>query len=143
MKSKLANSSITRERLMKTDQTTAAGPQPFQEFKARSYFDSLDGLRAISILMVLFHHVPRVAEWNWFYTLQENGRYGVSFFFVISGFLICTLFLREEEKTGRIDLPKFHARRALRLLPVYYVALFVQALLIFGLHQHTAEHQAL
>jgi peptidoglycan/LPS O-acetylase OafA/YrhL len=119
------------------------GPQSAVEFKARSYFDALDGLRALAIFLVLFHHVPRVEATHWLHTLQENGRYGVSYFFAISGFLICTLFLREEDRNGRIDLWRFYGRRAARLLPVYYVALLVQALLVFVLHQHTPEHQAL
>jgi len=108
-------------------------PQSFDAFRAKSYFDALDGLRAISILLVLFHHVPRYPVQHFLHTLQENGRYGVAFFFVISGFLICTLFLREEQKTGRIDLWKFYGRRALRLLPLYYVALCLQAVLVFRL----------
>ena len=118
-------------------------PQSFDAFRAQSYFDALDGLRAISILLVLFHHVPRYPVQHFLHTLQENGRYGVAFFFVISGFLICTLFLREEQKTGRIDLWKFYGRRALRLLPLYYVALCLQAVLVFGLRQYTPENQAL
>jgi len=118
-------------------------PQTFDAFKARSYFDALDGLRAISILMVLLHHVPRFSSPHFLNTLQENGRYGVAFFFVISGFLICTLLLREEEKAGKIDLWKFYGRRALRLLPLYYAALLLQTILVFGLKQYTPENQAL
>jgi len=116
--------------------------QSFEAFQAKSYFNALDGLRAVSILMVLLHHVPRFHQ-TWVRTLQENGRYGVAFFFVISGFLICTLFLREEEKTGKIDLWKFYGRRALRLLPLYYAALLLQAILVFALKQYTPENQAL
>jgi peptidoglycan/LPS O-acetylase OafA/YrhL len=119
-----------------------ANTRTFDAFKADSYFNGLDGLRAISILLVLLHHVPRFQS-NLICTLQENGRYGVSFFFVISGFLICTLLLREEEKTGGIDLGKFYGRRALRLLPLYYAALLLQAILVFGLGQYTRENQAL
>src|SRR5207244_5853804 len=88
---------------------SVSSTQEFDAFQANSYFNALDGLRAISILMVLLHHVPRFQH-NLIHTLQENGRYGVSFFFVISGFLICTLFLREERKTGKIDLWKFYGR---------------------------------
>ncbi len=117
--------------------------QSFDSFRARSYVNALDGLRAVSILLVLFHHVPRYSAQHFLHTLQENGRYGVSFFFVISGFLICTLFLREEEKTGRIDLWRFYGRRALRLLPLYYLALCLHAILVFGLGQYTLENQAL
>jgi hypothetical protein len=76
-------------------------------------------------------------------TLQENGRYGVGFFFVISGFLICTLFLREEAANGRIQLWKFYGRRALRLLPLYYAALLAQIILVFFLHQYSPENQQL
>src|SRR6185437_11499979 len=115
----------------------------FDDFQASSYFNALDGLRAVSILLVLLHHVPRYPAQHVLHTLQENGRYGVSFFFVISGFLICTLFLREERRTGRIDLWKFYGRRALRLLPLYYLVLCLQALLVFGLKQYTPENQAL
>jgi peptidoglycan/LPS O-acetylase OafA/YrhL len=114
----------------------------FDAFRASSYFSALDGLRAISILMVLLHHVPKLPSGP-LHTLQENGRYGVAFFFVISGFLICTLFLREEDKTGRIALGKFYGRRALRLLPLYYAALALQTLMVFGLKQYTPENQEL
>jgi peptidoglycan/LPS O-acetylase OafA/YrhL len=117
--------------------------QSFAAFKKNSYFKALDGLRAISILMVLFHHAPKYPAQHFLHTLQDNGRYGVAFFFVISGFLICTLLLREEEKNGRIDLWKFYGRRALRLLPLYYAALLVQAALVYGLKQYTPENQAL
>lgn len=115
----------------------------FDAFKGNSYFNALDGLRAISILMVLFLHVPKYPVGAFLRTLQQNGRYGVSFFFVISGFLICTLLLREEERTGRIDLWKFYGRRALRLLPLYYAALLAQTLLIFVFHQYSPADQVL
>ncbi len=85
--------------------------QSFEDFQANSYFNALDGLRAVSILMVLLHHVPQFQQ-GLARTLQDNGRYGVAFFFVISGFLICTLFLREEARTGRIDLWKFKTRNS-------------------------------
>jgi peptidoglycan/LPS O-acetylase OafA/YrhL len=115
----------------------------FSIFQKKAYFSSLDGLRALSILLVLLHHAPGLQKNSFFWTLQENGRYGVGFFFVISGFLICTLFLREESKHGKIDLWKFYGRRSLRLLPLYYAVLLLQAVLVFGLHQYTPENQQL
>ncbi len=117
--------------------------ESFTTFRRRSYFGALDGLRAVSILLVLLHHAPGLSAGNRLATLQENGRYGVGFFFVISGFLICTLFLREEHQTGGINLWKFYGRRALRLLPLYYAALAIQVLLVFGLHQYSVENQQL
>ena len=46
---------------------------------------------------------------------------GVDFFFVLSGFLITTLLLREERHTGRISLVGFYKRRLLRIVPVYFL----------------------
>jgi len=62
-----------------------------------------------------------------------KGEYGVHIFFVISGFLITTLLLREREKFSRISLRDFYIRRALRIWPLYYatVALYIVVVLIF------------
>jgi hypothetical protein len=78
----------------------------FGEYQSVGYFSGLDGLRGLAILLVILYHAPRF-EPLLLRTLQENGRYGVSLFFVISGFLICTLLLREARETGRISLQKF------------------------------------
>ncbi|MFC7486839.1 acyltransferase family protein [Knoellia sp. CPCC 206453] len=73
----------------------------------------LDGLRAMAILAVLaFHLDPR-----WL----PGGFLGVDVFFVISGFLITTLLVREHERDGRVDLRGFWTRRARRLLPALLV----------------------
>ena len=91
-----------------------ATPAPAPEtFRLRG----LDGLRAIAVTtVILFHLAPGVLP---------GGYLGVDIFFVISGFLITTLLLRERAKTGRISLPGFWARRARRLLPA--LALLVAA----------------
>lgn len=69
----------------------------------------LDGLRAVAVLAVVaFHLAP---AW------VHGGFLGVDMFFVISGFLITTLLLRELATTRRIRMPRFWARRARRLLP--------------------------
>jgi peptidoglycan/LPS O-acetylase OafA/YrhL len=119
-----------------------AQTRDFTDFQASRYLTALDGLRAISILLVILHHVAHL-PYAAMLTLQDNGRYGVSFFFVISGFLICTLFLREARNTGGIALGKFYGRRALRLLPLYYVALALEILLVYGAHQYTPANQEL
>ena len=73
----------------------------------------LDGLRAAAILAVLaFHLDPR-----WL----PGGFLGVDVFFVISGFLITTLLVREHARAGRVDLRGFWVRRARRLLPALLV----------------------
>lgn len=126
----------------------AAGPgspgqSPLTWFRERRRFDALDGLRAVSIALVLWHHVPRYPPGHFSHVLQENGRYGVSLFFIISGFLICTLLLREQRLNGSVSLGKFYGRRACRLLPLYYATLAVQAALVYLFHQYSPENRAL
>lgn len=92
---------------------------------------SVDGWRAVSILIVLGNHsiyatgFPRPLKpvVNWLF----DGNLGVRFFFVISGFLITWLLLGEWRLTGTIDLRKFYLRRCLRILPVYLAFLLVLA----------------
>ncbi len=71
--------------------------------------EGLDGLRAFAVLVVLGFHL-------WPLTLP-GGFLGVDVFFVISGFLITTLLVRERSSKGRINLPAFWIRRARRLIP--------------------------
>jgi peptidoglycan/LPS O-acetylase OafA/YrhL len=91
---------------------------------------SLDGLRALSILLVLLGHAsmsdgaPHLLG-----PLRHVGNIGVRFFFVISGFLITTLLLKEEAKTGTISLGRFYLRRTLRIFPAAYFFIAVIALL--------------
>ncbi len=91
-------------------------------FLDRARYPSFDGLRALSIVPVVFHHAtPRVLD-----GVLGRGPLGVDLFFAISGFLITTLLLRERE-AGGVRLGAFFVRRALRIFPLYYVvlALFV------------------
>jgi|SRR5580692_11477528 peptidoglycan/LPS O-acetylase OafA/YrhL len=82
---------------------------------------SLDGVRAVSVSMVLMghalfsYHGEHRAEWYF-----GNGDLGVSIFLVISGFLITALLPREFEKNGQISLRHFYFRRALRILPLFF-----------------------
>jgi peptidoglycan/LPS O-acetylase OafA/YrhL len=82
----------------------------------------LDGIRAISIALVLVHHIIGSEGGKW-----EQGAFGVEIFFVLSGFLITWVLLREEQISGSISLRKFYARRALRILPpvLTYIAALV------------------
>jgi peptidoglycan/LPS O-acetylase OafA/YrhL len=97
-------------------------------YMGRRYFPQLDGLRAISILLVITAHTtdPLFA--------RLHGAVGVTIFFVISGYLITTLLLREEEKKGRAGIKAFYIRRAFRILPLYYVTLVSYIVLIGILH---------
>src|SRR6202012_2021226 len=90
---------------------------------------SLDGLRAISVLMVIAAHINGVlahlfpAIPFWIYLVW--GSLGVQTFFVLSGFLITHLLLKELASTGTIRLRRFYFRRSLRIFPAFYVYLAV------------------
>ena len=101
---------------------------------SRTRIPSLDGLRTASVLVVLLAHTfdapeggPRRALWQ----IVGNGQTAVSVFFVISGYLITTMLLREWENTGTIDLRRFYCRRAFRILPAAFVYLFVVMALMY------------
>jgi peptidoglycan/LPS O-acetylase OafA/YrhL len=87
---------------------------------------SLDGLRAVSIFLVLIAHLTH--RWAWSHPLQTISVFGVRIFFVISGYLITSLLLKEEGKTGTVSLRFFYLRRTLRIFPPFYVFVFVVAL---------------
>lgn len=93
-----------------------SGAEPDAPRPSTSAFrPELEGLRAVAVGLVLLYHarVPFLG----------GGYVGVDVFFVLSGFLITGLLVRELRATGRVDLPQFYARRARRLLPAAAVAL--------------------
>lgn len=91
---------------------------------------SLDGLRAVSILLVFGSHLLYTTgpHGPTAYRLFDHGGLGVRVFFVISGYLITTLLLRERQRGG-IAVARFYGRRALRLLPAFYAFVLTVVLL--------------
>jgi peptidoglycan/LPS O-acetylase OafA/YrhL len=104
--------------------------------KPASRIPCLDGLRGISILLVLDGHLGiglSGRTWLKFPLLVfGHSSLGVSIFFVVSGFLITNLLLAELDRCGKISLPGFYFRRAMRILPAYYVYI-VAILSLWGL----------
>lgn len=86
----------------------------------------LTGLRAVAIAIVVARHAGEAAG----ITTFEFGFAGVDIFFVLSGFLITSLLVGEWSRTGRISLPQFYVRRALRLLPALTAFLLVLLALV-------------
>ena len=107
--------------------------------KAASRIPSLDGLRAVSILIVIAGHssdslnVPRALQ-----NISYIGNYGVRCFFVISGYLITTLLLKEWDKMGTISISGFYARRTLRIFPAAFTYIGIIAL-CYWLHWLTLK----
>jgi peptidoglycan/LPS O-acetylase OafA/YrhL len=107
----------------------------FAVYWSTSYFPALDGLRAICVALVIcFHMHEKVPGFI-------HGSTGVDIFFVLSGFLITTLLLREKEKYGSVSLKGFYVRRAFRILPIYYIVLLMYFPAIWLLRDATRWHQ--
>ncbi len=89
-------------------------------------------MRAFSVLFVIFVHIqmPYAARFSQSPLRHFDGSLGVDVFFVLSGFLITGILLREEDKTGTIGMIDFYIRRAFRILPLYWVVLLTYVLLL-------------
>jgi peptidoglycan/LPS O-acetylase OafA/YrhL len=107
----------------------------FAKFDGAKYFPSLDGMRAFCVLLVMFNHVhAEVPHW-------VLGWLGVDVFFVLSGFLITTLMVRERERSGRVSLKAFYTRRFFRIIPIYLFTVLIYAIAVRVTHDavKTAE----
>ena len=112
---------------MSKAEKSALALQAYSRFRSTSHFGSLDGLRCLSILAVIWHHGPGAVMQG----LGSAGFLGVHLFFAISGFLITTLLLRERDLTGSISLGKFYVRRSLRIFPIYFTVLGIYIVLVW------------
>jgi peptidoglycan/LPS O-acetylase OafA/YrhL len=103
--------------------------------KEKVFFPNLDGLRFFSFFAVFLYHTyltffnnikdvhPQAYGVTEF--LFKNGNLGVNFFFVLSGFLITFLLIKEREFKGTIHVPNFYVRRILRIWPLFYLCVFI------------------
>lgn len=86
----------------------------------RVHFQTFDSLRFLSFLLVFLHHSP-IPDGSFLHLFSQAGGIGVSFFFVLSGFLITYILLLEKlNHQNKIPLKKFFRRRILRIWPLYY-----------------------
>ncbi|MCX5742345.1 MAG: acyltransferase [Proteobacteria bacterium] len=91
---------------------------------------TLDGIRALAIGLVFVGHLQGTPPLPDIVPLRYAGTLGVHAFFILSGFLITTLLLREHAKHGRISLRGFFARRVFRIFPAFFTYVGVMTALI-------------
>jgi peptidoglycan/LPS O-acetylase OafA/YrhL len=89
--------------------------------------DALDGIRGMAVLIIILHHLPVAVPWLFFHRPTRGGGFGVDAFFVLSGFLITAILLRDQVNGGQVRFGAFYRRRAMRLLPalVFFLAIFL------------------
>ncbi len=90
--------------------------------KVPTYFSGLDGLRAVSVMIVFVAHAGL--------GYIVPGGFGVTVFFFLSGFLITSLLIREHDTYGRIALPAFYQRRLVRLMPPLLITMSLAILAV-------------
>jgi peptidoglycan/LPS O-acetylase OafA/YrhL len=89
----------------------------FSEVVTQNRLPGLDGLRAVGVLGVVVAHTT--------FATGLPGDFGPTAFFVLSGFLITRLLVREHERTGEVSIGRFYLRRTMRIFPAYYAFLIV------------------
>ena len=93
-----------------------------------NYRPEIDGLRAISVFAVIFYH----ADFFLFgHVIFQGGFIGVDIFFVISGYLITSLILKEINETNQFSFKNFYERRVRRILPVLFFALILSSIVAY------------
>jgi peptidoglycan/LPS O-acetylase OafA/YrhL len=105
--------------------------------KPNERLKELDGWRAVSVLLVILHHLGAYQLANLVSPhvrltaiLEDCGPLGVKVFFVISGFVICRLLILEESRYGAVSLKTFYVRRVFRILPPFFLYVGVISLLL-------------
>ena len=82
------------------------------------YRPEIDGLRTIAVIAVILYHAQ--------FQLFSGGFIGVDIFFVISGYLISSIILKEINDSGRFSFSKFYERRARRILPALFIIMLLR-----------------
>ncbi|OPZ98292.1 MAG: O-acetyltransferase OatA [Bacteroidetes bacterium ADurb.Bin408] len=104
-------------------------------YKDIKYFKGLNALRFFAAYLVVMHHAEQIRLKNGLFNLKHlslfnNGGLAVTFFFVLSGFLITYLLLKELNSTRDVSIKKFYTRRILRIWPLYYLLVVIGTMII-------------
>jgi len=109
------------------------------------YFKNLNAIRCIAAFLVIVHHIEQFKDMfhlpnHWSNSVIESlGRLGVILFFVLSGFLISYLLLKEEEVTNTISIKDFYIRRILRIWPLYFLIITTSLFVLPNIEFFTLE----
>ncbi len=106
-----------------------------QPYKNINYFGGLNALRFFAAFLVLLQHGATIGAKNNFanltsYSLFRNGHNAVLFFFVLSGFLITYLLLKEIDRSDNVNIKTFYLKRVYRIWPLYYLLLLLGLLVL-------------
>ena len=104
-----------RENQLRSDRPLAAGDEAGTAPEDRPFRPDVQGLRAVAVLLVVLFHSD----------ITSGGFVGVDVFFVISGFVITGVLLRERASSGRTSLPAFYGRRCRRIIPAATLVIIV------------------
>ena len=99
-----------------------AHPKASRSGEKDSFRPDIEGLRGVAVSLVVLFHAGLLSQAS---TQLTGGFIGVDLFFVVSGYLITGLLIRERERTGRISFSRFYARRVRRILPAAAVTLLI------------------
>jgi peptidoglycan/LPS O-acetylase OafA/YrhL/lysophospholipase L1-like esterase len=97
--------------------------------RSSDHVPALDGIRGTAVLAIMLYHGAGLDQLGWLDRWVQGAFLSLSAFFTLSGFLICSLLLREEHASGAIGLGRFWSKRARRLLPAVYLLLIAVLLL--------------
>lgn len=105
------------------------------QYKNISFFEGLNSLRFFAAFLVVMHHAETIRKKHELPNLQDlglfrNGDNAVTFFFVLSGFLITYLLLKENKKTATISIKSFYIKRMLRIWPLYFLMVIIGTLVV-------------
>ena len=101
-----------------------------EDYKSISYFRGLNSLRFFAAFLVVLQHAESIRHDKGLPSLIHlgifnNGAEAVSFFFVLSGFLITYLLLKERKDTNETSIKRFYIKRVFRIWPLYFLLVFI------------------
>src|ERR1700761_1502238 len=104
-------------------------------FKSIRFFEGLNPLRFFAAILVVMHHSETQRRKNGLFNFEwlglfRNGGNAVTFFFVLSGFLITYLLLKENFETQTVSVRNFYIKRMLRIWPLYFLLVIIGCVLL-------------